>query len=107
MVNTQYDKAQIKGAFQQIVQLLYLKSKLFLLNNNYDQAEKCLYQALLSAEDHGLVRISKKIEEDQIKLKSEVQKWNTAYSNNYDYAKKLEMLEIESYFKDVKKMVGK
>lgn len=106
IVNDRYDTAQTKGSYNEIVQMLFLKSKLLLLNSEYDKAEKCLYQALLSAEDHGLDLLKQKIEEDSIKLKNEAQKWKNAYLNNFNYTKKLEMLEVESYFRDIKKLIG-
>ena len=106
IVETQYANAQAKGSFNELVQMLFLKSKLLLLNSQYEQAEKCLYQALLSSEDHGLDLLKAKIEEDSIKLKNEAEKWKNAYSKNFDYTKKLEMLEVETYFKDIKKLIG-
>lgn len=103
MVNNYYDQAQTKESYHEIVEMLILKSKLNLLDNNYVQAEKCLYQALLSAEDHELGLLKKKIEQESLKLKLESDKWTYAYSKGYDYTKKLDMLQMESYLKEIQK----
>lgn len=106
LLENQYDKSQTNGSYHIMVQMLFLRSKLYLLEGNYNQAEKCLYQALLSAEEYDLDLLKEKIEKELIRLKKDAEKWELAYNKNYTYSQKYDMAKMEEYLKEAKRIVS-
>lgn len=105
IVNDHYDKAQSNNVYHIMTQMLYFKSKLFLLEENYNEAEKCLSESLLLAKEHGLDILQENIEQDLQKLKNEANRWYKAFEQNVSLSTRLDMLQIENYFKEVKKII--
>lgn len=77
-----------------------------MLEGDYTQSEKCLNDSLLLAEEHGHDALKYKIEKDLQELKKDAENWLKAFQQNASLSRRLEMLEIENYFKDVKKLFG-
>ena len=105
IVHDHYDKAKSNNVYNVMTQMLYFKSKLFLLEDNYNQAEECLFQSLLLSEEHGLDGLHHKIEQDLQKLKNDADFWYKAFEHNTSLSTRLDMLQMENYFEEVKKLV--
>ncbi len=94
-------KAEEKNLFWVIVELYHLRSQLALLELDIQKALKLLTTARTIAEDKGLEFLVHKIEKEQKKIDSQIEKWTRFQEQDTPLSETLKEVSLENATKDI------
>ncbi|OLS21935.1 MAG: Photosystem I assembly protein Ycf3 [Candidatus Heimdallarchaeota archaeon LC_2] len=94
-----YEDAQAKQLFHFMIDALVLKSKVVALNNQIEDSQFLMEQALMIAEDNKFNALKEKIVSEQIKLKEKIKECHDFHNKYFTLRERMDLCNIRSYVK--------
>jgi len=95
------DLSKLHGSFTTEIQSLILYAKLKLIEGDFEVANSSLNEALIIAENHGLITLANEINEEIKKLYNEVNKYETMFRESKNMELELDTVEVKEYLNKI------
>ncbi|MHA2272379.1 MAG: tetratricopeptide repeat protein [Candidatus Hodarchaeales archaeon] len=106
LIDSLHASTQKSQAYVFIVEILFLKAKLALVEGNIKVALNILDQASIMTEEKGLDLLADRVQREIGQFREEFEKWERLIQKDITLQTRMEQARVTDYLKDVQRLIG-